>query len=114
MRRLILLLPLVLAAGCHSGEGERHREAKALIAARCGACHRVPGIATAKGDVGPPLEGFARRQIIAGRFANNRPTLIRWLMHPQAMVPGNAMPETGITQPQAALIADYLLTLDKP
>ncbi len=111
MRWLILLSIFGLAA-CH-GDG-RQREAKALIAARCATCHIVPGVSSAVGRVGPPLAGIAAQQIIAGRYANDRATLIRWIMHPQAMQPGSAMPEMGITESQAALIATYLETLDKP
>lgn len=111
MRRLIALAPLALLGACHGGG---HEEAKALIASHCAACHTVPGVAAARGAVGPSLANIANRQIIAGKFANNRATLIRWIMHPQAMLPGNAMPDQGITQPQAAAIVDYLQTLDTP
>ncbi|MBV9841807.1 MAG: c-type cytochrome [Sphingomonadaceae bacterium] len=111
MRRLIPLLLLALAA-CQSNDPRA--QAKALIASRCAACHVVPGVRTAVGVVGPSLADIANRQVIAGKFANNRDNLIRWIMHPQAMMPGSAMPEMGISQPQATQIADYLRTLDKP
>jgi len=111
MRRLIaiVLLP-ALATACHKG-GD-HAEAKALIASHCGTCHVVPGISSAVGTVGPSLAGIARRQIIAGRFENNPATMERWIMHPQALQPGGAMPEMGLTGAQAHAIADYLYTLD--
>jgi cytochrome c2 len=42
----------------------------------------------------------------------NTPTnLATWIQHPQQIVPGNAMPDMGITQPQAQDIAAYLYTL---
>jgi cytochrome c1 len=109
MRRLSLLL-LVALAGC--GHHDGHAEARALIAERCAACHVVPGVAAAKGRVGPSLAGIARQQIIAGHFANNRLNLARWVAHPQKLLPGNAMPDTGLTDRQALAIADYLATLD--
>jgi cytochrome c2 len=112
MRRLILL-PLLAALGACQGKGG-HDAAKALIASNCAACHTVPGVPGAVGKVGPSLKGIAVRQVIAGKFANNKPTLVRWIMHPQQMIPGNAMPEMGLSQDQAMQIADYLYTLDKP
>lgn len=107
---IALALPMALAA-CGSNGG--HDEAKALIATHCAACHTVPGVPSAVGKVGPSLAGIAKRQVIAGKFANDRATLVRWIMHPQAMTPGVAMPEMGLTQAEATTIADYLSTLDK-
>lgn len=113
MHRLILVVPLGLLSACQNPGGD-HEAAKALIASHCAGCHAIPGVPGAVGTVGPPLADIANRQIIAGRYANNRTNLIRWIMHPQAMQPGSAMPDQGITQPQASAIADYLQTLDKP
>lgn len=109
MRGLILPLLLVLAACAPRGS---HDEAKAQIADHCAACHRIPGVATATGRVGPSLDGIARRQVIAGFFPNDRPTMIRWVAHAQTMLPGNAMPDTGLSPAEAARVADYLETLD--
>ena len=92
MRGLILFAALALA-GC--GHGGTHAEARALIAQRCAACHIVHGVPSAVGRVGPSLAGIARQQIIAGHFSNDRNTLARWIAHPQAMLPGDAMPDTG-------------------
>lgn len=109
MRRLILallLLPMPTLA-------RPNDEAKALIARQCAACHEVPGVAGAVGRVGPSLKGIGRQQIIAGKLANNPANMVRWLMHPQQIYPGVAMPEMGLTKDQARKIADYLYTLDK-
>ncbi len=113
MPRLILLLPLLAVSACARPSG-RHAEAKALIASQCASCHVVPGIETAHGEVGPPLAGLARRQVIAGRLPNTPENLRRFLLHPQSVQPGGAMPELGLTPQQAAAITDYLYTLDKP
>jgi cytochrome c1 len=109
MRRLSFIL-LAALAGC--GHDGRHAEARALIAERCAACHVVPGVAGATGRVGPTLAGIARQQILAGHFPNNRPNLARWVAHPQKLLPGDAMPDTGLADRQALAIADYLATLD--
>lgn len=87
--------------------------AKVLIAANCLGCHQVPGVRGPIGWVGPSLAGIARQQIIAGKYVNSPDTMARWLMHPQAMVPGGAMPEMGLSAAQARTISNYLYTLDK-
>lgn len=79
----------------------------------CGACHRVPGIAGATGQVGPALGGIALRAHIAGVLVNNPDNLARWLQHPQQVVPGNGMPEQGLTAREARDVAAYLYTLRK-
>jgi cytochrome c2 len=112
MRHVVALVALALG-GCASGSGDRFAEAKGLIEARCASCHMVPGVRVAVGKVGPPLTGIGKRQVIAGYFPNSRDNLVRWISHPQSMLPGNAMPDTGLTQAQAGSVADYLYTLDK-
>lgn len=84
----------------------------ALIATRgCAACHTVPGIDGARGNVGPPLTRFGDRVFIAGMLPNTPPNLVRWIRDPQGVVPGNAMPNMGLTESQARDIAAYLFTL---
>jgi cytochrome c len=77
----------------------------------CGACHKIPGIAGAVGEVGPSLAGIATRSEIAGVLVNDPKSLTRWLRHPQAVVPGNGMPDQGITDREARDIAAYLYTV---
>lgn len=77
----------------------------------CGACHAIPGIPTATGAVGPPLAGIAGRRMIAGIVANTPDEMVRWIVMPQSMSPGNAMPDLGISDGQARDIAAYLYTL---
>jgi len=112
MPRLSLILLLAALPAC--SRTAPHAGAKALIAAQCATCHVVPGVATARGLVGPPLAGFARRQTIAGRLPNTPANLRAFLIHPQSVQPGGAMPELGLSPAQAAMLADYLYTLDKP
>ena len=77
----------------------------------CGSCHQIPGVIHADGLVGPPLDHFARRTIVAGYLPNTPPNLIRWIQHPQEIAPGNAMPDGKLTLEQASDIAAYLYTL---
>lgn len=74
----------------------------------CGACHEIPGVEGANGLVGPPLGAFSRRTMIAGMLPNTPSNLVLWLRHPQSVTPGNAMPDVGLTDPQARDIAAYL------
>jgi cytochrome c2 len=109
----VLLAGGAVLAGCGNAP-EQHQlaQARILIANNCGACHSVPGIAGADGRVGPPLAGIGTRQIIAGHFANTPNNLVSWIEHPQAMLPGDAMPEMGLSHAQAQAVASYLYTLE--
>ncbi|GII94538.1 c-type cytochrome [Sinosporangium siamense] len=78
----------------------------------CASCHTVPGVREADALVGPPLNSFARRGYIAGELVNNAGNLVRWIRHPQAVEPGTAMPDLGVTEQDARDIAAYLLTLE--
>ena len=113
MLRLIPLLTLFPLAAC-GRSGDPHIAARQLISSQCAACHTVPGVPGARGQVGPSLAGIATRQVIAGKLPNTPANLRRFLEHPQSVVPGGAMPELGLSPPQAKIIADYLLTLDTP
>jgi cytochrome c2 len=108
------LLAMTALAACNHPAADRQAAARTLIAAQCAACHVVPGIATARGQVGPSLAGLARRQVIAGRLPNTPENLRRFLLHPQSVQPGGAMPELGLTPAEAAAITDYLYMLDTP
>jgi cytochrome c len=119
MRRLTVAALLLLCVACDHGHVEQahesqrqRREAIGLIAANCGACHQVPGVAGAKGRVGPSLSGIARQQIIAGHFINTPENLTSWIEHPQSLLPGDAMPETGLNHEQVRTIVDYLYTME--
>jgi cytochrome c1 len=85
---------------------------KALISSYgCGSCHTVPGVKGADGLVGPPLDEFARRSYIAGMLPNSARNLQHWIRDPQSVVPGNAMPNLGVTERDAEDITAYLYTL---
>jgi cytochrome c len=92
--------------------GANARRGQALIeTAGCAACHTVPGVRGARGNVGPPLTRFGDRSTIAGMLPNEPKNLVTWLRHPQQVVPGNAMPDVGLDERDARDIAAYLYTL---
>ena len=63
------------------------------------------------GLVGPPLMMMSWRIYIAGMLRNTPANMMFWLEHPQTVVPGNAMPNTGIMPQQARDTAAYQYTL---
>ena len=77
----------------------------------CGACHVVPGVAGARGTVGPPLADIADRAYIAGVMTNSPDGLTRWLMNPPLFSWETAMPDLGVTEADAADMAAYLYSL---
>lgn len=91
--------------------GDAARGRRALAAYGCGSCHLIPGVEAARGLVGPPLDQFARRTFIAGEVPNTPDYLVRWIMVPQSIEPGTAMPNLGVTEGQARDMAAYLYTL---
>ncbi|MCR0983958.1 c-type cytochrome [Roseomonas populi] len=85
---------------------------RAVIAARgCGACHVIPGVRGATSWAGPPLTEWSRRGYLAGQHPNSPENLVAWLRDPQAMAPGSAMPNLGLTEAEARDAAAYLFTL---
>jgi cytochrome c2 len=97
----------------HALTGGDPAKGRVLIAAHaCGGCHEVPGVAGATGHVGPSLDGIAGRAYIAGRLANSPDNLERWIVDPQGVEPGVAMPPAGVSPGEARDIAAYLYTLE--
>jgi cytochrome c oxidase subunit 2 len=89
-------------------------EGRALVAQKgCGGCHTIPGVPGATGTIGPNLAGVASRPRIAGgAVPNNGPDdLKRWIMNPQALKPGTAMPNLGLSDDDATKIVAFLETL---
>ena len=78
---------------------------------QCGACHRIEGVAGAGGSLGPPLVGLGGRSYLAGRVPNVGDALVRWIVDPQALVPGTSMPALGVSVAHARDMADYLRAL---
>jgi cytochrome c1 len=77
-----------------------------------GSCHIIPGIPGARGLVGPPLDHMGKRVFIAGLLHNTPANMVTWLRDPQKIVPGNAMPDMGLSEEQARDVTAYLYTLD--
>lgn len=77
----------------------------------CGSCHHIAGVAGAEARVGPRLDDIAQHTYLAGQLLNTPENMIRWIIHPQQVRPGSAMPEMGIDEAEGRDIAAYLYTL---
>lgn len=119
MSRLLLALPLLALAACGPQDLPEERVAGAdpqrgavlIKEYGCLTCHTVPGVPGPRGVVGPPLERFAKRAVIAGIVPNRPDVLVRWLLDPPALAPETAMPAMGIAVGEAEDIAAFLYTL---
>ncbi|WP_269713298.1 c-type cytochrome [Caulobacter sp. NIBR2454] len=94
-------------AGADPGAGRA-----AMERVGCGACHQIPGVRWPQGKVGPSLEGFADRALIAGQLPNQPQTLAAFIRNAPALSPNSGMPPMPVTEEEARDIAAYLYTLD--
>lgn len=105
------------AAACGRGPtvavtgGDERRGREFMDRYGCGSCHVIPGIARARGHVGPPLDGIAQRSYLAGVLPNTPDNMIMWIRYPQKVDPKTAMPDLGVSDPEARDMAAYLYTL---
>src|ERR1700730_18040584 len=92
---------------------------KVILQRGCGSCHTIPNIPGAAGTIGPnlgpngdilPVSG--RKTIAGGVVPNNSPAdLAKWIMDPQSLKPGTAMPKLGLSPDEAAAAAAYLYSI---
>jgi cytochrome c len=98
-------------AGPVNFSGNPSRGATLIKQYQCGSCHLIPKVSDASGNVGPPLLHVGTRTYIAGFIHNSPDNMSRWIQDPQAALPGNAMPRTGVTPEDARDITAFLYTL---
>lgn len=126
LRRIAVLALLLIGAACSAERNPRLGEIERRVPNGdanigrslasywgCGSCHRIPGVTGANSLSAPPLDGFERRQYIAGALTNNPENLIAWIQNPQAIEPGTAMPNLGMSEQEARHIAAYLYSLTR-
>ena len=114
-----LLLGLLMGgiAGCDAKSASNSRAAdlvhgqRLLAQYQCGSCHTIPGVAAARGRLGPSLEAFGKRSYIAGHLPNGPDLLARWIAAPAALVPDTTMPSMGVSPADARHMAAYLGSL---
>jgi cytochrome c oxidase subunit II len=88
------------------------RGGRALFIARgCGGCHQLRGT-EARGSIGPDLTHVATRSSLAAlTIPNNPEQLAAWIRNPQAIKPGNHMPDLGLSGAEARAVASFLEAL---
>jgi cytochrome c oxidase subunit 2 len=75
---------------------------------RCSNCHRIQGT-PATAQVGPDLTHVgSRTTLAAGTITNTLAHMEEWIAHPQAVKPGNQMPDLHLTDAQVHELATYL------
>lgn len=115
--KLIAALAAALLAGCSANEpryqiaGSADNGRLLLRQYGCGACHRIPGVATADGNVGPPLHQISEQVYLAGVLPNTPANMIHWIRAPQAVDPLTAMPDLAVSEAHALDMAAYLYSL---
>ncbi|MBC7983578.1 MAG: c-type cytochrome [Candidatus Obscuribacterales bacterium] len=118
-RRYILLTVCAVISACargpiyepHIENGDARNGQRVLQQYECGVCHSIPGVRSARGQVGPSLAAYRRNVYVAGKYPNTPEYLIAWIMDAPALAPHTAMPAMGVTAGEARDIAAYLYTL---
>ncbi len=83
----------------------RHLEKVDIVLGACGGCHSFENQGrNIAGDFG----------IIANRITYDRETLIKYMLNPQSVKPGIAMPPQNVSRDTAGVIADFILALKVP
>ncbi len=91
-------------AAARAGEQE-------FMTSACSSCHRIAGTA-AQGDIGPDLSHLETRSTLAAATIPNTPSeLAAWIRNPQAIKPGDRMPDLGLSSKEVSSLVTYLETL---
>lgn len=114
--RLAIALLLLLLPGCDKPAppalgGDAENGKLLLRQFACGSCHEIPGVAAARGRVGPPLAGVASRVYLAGVLPNTPESMAAFIRAPHKADPKTAMPDMGVTEAHARDMVAYLYTL---
>ena len=81
---------------------------QAFMGSQCASCHQIRGT-VAQGTVGPDLTHLATRSTLAALTITNDPAnLAGWIGHPQAIKPGDRMPDLGLPSSEIGEIVSYL------
>ena len=85
------------------------REGESLFMSRgCGGCHELRGT-EANGHIGPDLTHLATRATLGAlTVPNTSEELEAWIHDPQAIKPGNHMPDLGLSHTEVQKIASFL------
>lgn len=91
------------------GDPEAGRVALARLG--CAACHAIEGVRAAGGRSAPTLNDLRSRRYLAGRLPNTPENAVRFILDPQGVSPGSAMPDLGVVDVEARNMVAYLYRL---
>lgn len=111
---------LLLLGACKPPPDARHdmptasadRGLAAIGRVGCASCHAIPGIEWPEGRIGPPLAGFAQKELIDGHLPNRPDLLARFVRDAPSLSPEGTMPAMPLTRQESRDVAAYLYTLD--
>ena len=110
--RLALAVAVLALAACAPGTrpapGDRENGRLLLQQFGCGNCHRIPGVAAAQGEVGPPLGKVGDRAYLAGVLPNTPANMAAFIRDPRRFAPRTTMPDLGVTEAHARDMAAVL------
>jgi cytochrome c oxidase subunit 2 len=90
---------------------QAHVGRHAFMTSSCGSCHEIRGTA-ARGTVGPDLTHLEARTTLAADTIPNVPSeLAAWIANPQAIKPGDRMPDLGLSRGVLDAVVTYLESL---
>ena len=108
MAFLVIAEPPAHFASWLDKEAEPGHASPVFTRAGCGGCHSITGRAT-DNRFGPDLTHFgSRRTIAAGTLPNTRDDLAAWLRDPQAIKPGNKMPNLELGDDEIRSLVGFL------
>lgn len=84
---------------------DQAKQGQEIFKKSCLGCHAV---GSEGGRLGPNLTGFASRERLAGFLENNPEQLKHWLKDPQAIKPGNKMPNLNLSDQDVEALVQYL------
>lgn len=79
------------------------------VRAQCGSCHVLPGVDWPQGKLGPALDHYGERGLVAGALPNTPVNLAAFIRNAPAVKPGTAMPAIAIDEAEARAVAHYLV-----
>jgi cytochrome c oxidase subunit 2 len=84
--------------------------ARLFVRAGCGACHRIRGLESARGTIGPDLTHVgSRRSIGAATLGSDPASFASWIRDSQHLKPGNRMPAYAVlSDAELMALARYL------
>lgn len=110
--RIAAVVAGLALAGCGghvpSAPGDRENGRLLLRQFGCGSCHRIPGVAAAQGEAGPPLAKVGERAYLAGVLPNTPANMAAFIRDPRRFDPRTTMPDLGVTEEHARDMVAYL------